>query len=380
MGIKALIEKKNSLVEQLETLLGKAETETRALTEEELAEFERVKAEIENLTKTIAALQEKIDGETKSDSESGNGETQEMTTEERSFISAVRGIKAETRADSNFTKNDNTTMIPTTIIDKIIAKVKEISPLYGMATKYTNNGNITIPYVDDSAGDVKMAWADEFTELEATSMKFKSISLSGYLAGVLCKVSKSLLNNSDFDLLSYIINYMAEAIAVWIDKTLIDDSAGKIEGMSGVTQTVTTAGTMSITADDLIELQESVPDVYQNNAIWVMNKSTRKFIRKLKDNDGQYLLNKDVSEKWNYTLLGKPVYISDAMPEVGDGKPVIYYGDMSGLAVKVNETASLEVLREKYATQHCIGINAWMEWDSKIENAQKIAALEVKTT
>ncbi len=376
MSIKALVEKKNSLVEQLETLLGKAETETRALTEEELAEFERVKAEIEKLTKTIAALQEKIDTETEQPSGKEENTAEKMTSEERSFVSVVRGLKAETRAESNFTKNANTAMIPTTIIDKIITKVKEISPLYGMATKYTVNGNITIPYVDDSAGDVKMAWADEFTELESTSMKFKSISLSGYLAGVLCKVSKSLLNNSDFDLLNYIINYMAEAIAVWIDKTLIDDSAGKIEGMSGVTQTVTTTG---ITADDLIDLQEAIPDVYQNGAIWVMNKSTRKAIRKLKDNDGQYLLNKDVSEKWNYTLLGKPVYISDAMPEIGSGEPVIYYGDMSGLAVKVNETASLEVLREKYATQHCVGINAWMEFDSKIENAQKIASLSVKT-
>lgn len=376
MKVKALIEKKNTILEKLESMLKKAEVETRALNDDEIKEYETAKAEIKNLDMTIRAMQEQIDNNVKKDDETG---TDKLTVEERSFVETVRGIKAETRTDSNFTKTANSAVIPTTIIDKIISKVKEISPLYNMATKYTVNGNITIPYIDTADGDVKMAWANEFTELESSSMKFKSIDLSGHLAGVLCKVSKSLLNNSDFDLLSYIISYMAESISAWIEKVLIDDEAGKLEGMKGVKQKAEIPET-GITADDLIDIQESIPDVYQSSAVWIMNKSTRKAIRKFKDKDGQYLLNRDVSEKWNYTLLGKSVYISENMPELSEkGKNVIYYGDMSGLAVKLGEGASLEVLREKYATQHCVGVNAWIEIDSKIENAQKISALVTKS-
>lgn len=106
-----------------------------------------------------------------------------------------------------------------------------------------------------------------------------------------------------------------------------------------------------------------------------MNKSTRSAIRKLKDNDGNYLLNKDVSAKWGYTLLGKDVYTSENMDAIATEKTSIYYGDMSGLAVKLSEDINIEVLREKYATQHAIGVVGWVELDSKIENEQKIAAL-----
>jgi HK97 family phage major capsid protein len=60
-------------------------------------------------------------------------------------------------------------------------------------------------------------------------------------------------------------------------------------------------------------------------------------------------------------------------------KTAIYYGDMSGLAVKLSEDINIEVLREKFATQHAIGVVGWIELDSKVENAQKIAKLVMKS-
>ena len=135
-----------------------------------------------------------------------------------------------------------------------------------------------------------------------------------------------------------------------------------------------------LTSDELIDVQEAVPDVYQAEAIWIMNKKTRTAIRKLKDQDGNYILNKDATAKWGYTLFGKDVYASDNMPEMAAGKNAIYYGDMSGLAVKVAEDVTIEVLRERYATHHAVGVVGWIEIDAKIENKQKIAALKMKQT
>ena len=156
---------------------------------------------------------------------------------------------------------------------------------------------------------------------------------------------------------------------------MLKGSPSKITGLSTAKQKVTAASATAVTADELIDVQEMVPDVYQAGAIWIMNKSTRSAIRKLKDNDGNYLLNKDVSAKWGYTLLGKDVYTSENMDAIASEKTSIYYGDMSGLAVKLSEDINIEVLREKYATQHAIGVVGWVELDSKIENEQKISAL-----
>lgn len=132
---------------------------------------------------------------------------------------------------------------------------------------------------------------------------------------------------------------------------------------------------VSLQADELVDVQDSVPDLYQSGAVWIMSKQARSAIRKLKDGDGNFLLNKDATTKWGYTLFGKPVYISDAVDGLETGKTPIYYGDFSGLAVKVSEGLSLQLLLEKYATQHVIGAVAWLEMDAKVENTQKIARL-----
>lgn len=149
----------------------------------------------------------------------------------------------------------------------------------------------------------------------------------------------------------------------------------KIEGLSKIEAVVTAAAATAVTADELIDLQESIPDALQANCIWVMSRATRKAIRKLKDADGNYLLNKDLTAKWGYSLLGRDVYVSQSMPDMAASKRAVLYLDPTGLAVKVSETPSVQVLREKFADEHAVGVICWMEVDSKVENKQKVAVL-----
>lgn len=107
-------------------------------------------------------------------------------------------------------------------------------------------------------------------------------------------------------------------------------------------------------------------------------KATRTAIRKLKDSDGNYMLNRDLSSAWGYTLLGKPVYTSDTMPTVAAGKKAVIYGNMSGFTVKLAKNVELQVLNELYAAQHALGVVGWIEVDSKVTDQQKLAVLEIK--
>lgn len=383
--LKALIEKRNQLVAAMQALVDAANTETRAFTNEELTDFEQKKAAVADLDKTIAAMDEMraIEDTGKQQPKNGEKADDKEQLEYRAFDSYIRG-KLETRddpaTDSKMTKGENGAVIPTTIIHKIIDKVYDISPIFAMATRYNMGGTITIPYYDDSESDITMAYQEEFVELESSAGKIKNISLSGFLAGVLTLVSKSLLNNSNFDLVGFVINKMAANIAKWIEKELLNGTEDKIEGLSTLEASVTAAKVDEVTADELIDTQEEIPDVYQAGSVWIMNKKTRTAIRKLQDGQGNYLLNKDVTARWGYTLLGKEVYVSDNMPEMAAGKRAIIYGDMSGLAVKVTENWEINILREKFATQHALGVYAYLEMDSKIENAQKITALKMKNS
>lgn len=379
--LKSLTEQRNDKVTELQALVNKAKLETRAMTTEENTQFEALENEIKAIDGTIAAETRARGLEIIKEMEKENKDNKDNKNEleERAFENYVRGV-VENRADVNLTVAANGAVIPSTIVNKIIKKVIDICPIYQLATRYNIGGSMSIPYYDEATTAITMTYAAEFTDLTSTSGKFTSITLTGFLAGALSKVSKSLVNNSQFDLLNFVINAMADSISKWIEGELLNGTTDKIVGLSGVTLKVTAASETAVTADELIDLQELVPDLYQAGAIWVMNKATRTAIRKLKDGQGNYLLNKDFNAKWGYTLLGKDVYTSDNMSTMLASKNAIFYGDMSGLAVKLAEDVSIEVLREVYAAQHAIGVVAWIEIDSKVENAQKIAKLVMKAS
>ena len=381
MNLKALAEQRAALLAEMEAISETAHAETRAYSEEELARAEELEAQIRAIDATYKAEEARAVLAASPKAVPVDGDitpTDKTEAEERAFAQYIVDSKAEFRA-GELTMSANGAVIPTSIVNKIISKVKEISPLYAMATKYNIGGTITIPYYDESTSAITMGYVEEFTELESHVGQFKSIELKGYLAGTLSVLSLSLINNSQFDVLGYIVNKMAEAIANWVEKELLHGTSQKITGLSNISaaMTVTAASQTAITADEIMELQDKVIDAFQNGACFIMNRETRSAIRKLKDSDGNYLLNRDISAKWGYTLFGKDVYTTDNADTMAASKTVIYYGDFSGLAVKLSEDASINVLREKYATQHAVGVYAYMEMDAKIENAQKIACLKM---
>ena len=380
MNLKEMNEKRAALQSEMKAILDMAKSETRSLTEEESAKFDELEKQIRELDTTIRAFQTARELEAEAPEEENEVEERDMRTQEQreydAFDAYIRG-QVENRTDPvNMTKGDNGAVVPASIANKIIEKVLDICPIYQDAERYNVKGTLSIPYYDETTqGDITMAYASEFTTGLSTSGKFASISLTGFLGRAICDVSKSLINNSQFDIVNFVINRMARSIAKFLENELINGTEDKIEGLSGIPsgQKVTLGNTL--TADNLIDIQEKVPDAYQANAYWIMNKSTRTAIRKFKDGQGQYLLNQDVNARWGYTLLGKDVYTSASVPELGTtDKNVIIYGDMKGLAVKVAEDINIEVLREVKAEQHVVEVLGFVEADAKVQNAEMLAA------
>ena len=294
--------------------------------------------------------------------------------EEKMFEAYIRGQLNE-RAN-NMTKGDNGAVIPQTIADKIIKKVYDICPVLDKSSKYNVKGTLTIPYYDESETAISVAYQTEFSPMSSNVGEFTStVTLTGFLAGALALVSRSLINNSQFNIVDHVVDLMAEHIARFIEGELLNGTEDKVAGLSSLTNVVTAEASNAITADEVIKLHDAIKDRYQQNAIWIMSTETRTALRLLKDNMGRYMLQDDISLPFGTSLLGKPVYVSDNMPEIGAGNTAIYYGDMRGLATKFSENINIQVLREKYADMHADGIIGWFEFDSKVEDNQKIAKL-----
>lgn len=383
---KELTEKKNDLITRYETVLNQAKLETRELTEDEAAELAEIR---DNVRKIVASLEldkdleemEKKEEEVPTEEEETVEETRSIEMQERAlFEEYLRGTINERNGELTPASGSAGAVIPTSIANMIIKKVYDICPVLERSLRFNVKGNLEIPVYPADSAKITVAYQTEFSALSSSSGKFTTVSLGGFLAGALTKVSRSLINNAQFDIVAFVVDEMATQIALFIEGELLHGTTNKVEGLSGLTNGITAASATAITADEVVKLHDAIKDQFQQNAIWIMSSATRTALRTLKGNDGHYYLNDDVSTPFGVTLLGKPVYVSDNMDDIAAGKVVIYYGDMKGLATKFSEEINIQVLRERYADEHADGVIGWFEFDSKVVNEQAIAKLTMKAS
>ena len=399
MELKYLTEQRAENQEQMQKILNEAKSEKRALSEGEIAKFNELKKLIDEIDATITAEEEAREMEIEEKKkemteEATTEEVKEKQKEERAFVDYI--VNGKERATSpGMSYGSNGAIVPTTIAKKIIEKVKELSPIYEKVEKFHTKGTLEIPVYDtDSSadsptGDVNVAYqGDEFTSLVAGQGKFTSVELKGYSHGALSVISRKLLNNVDINVTNFLINKMAQAFAEFWEKELLIGTGSANNHMTGAISTTNLIATGNTTytaanaakIDNLISLQLAVPQQYQKNAMWIMNKAVFAEIRKLKDGNGNYYMayGKGLTGGFDWELLGKPVYISENMPDATTaGNIPILYGDFSGMAMKISQDLEIQLMREKYIDKNAIGIVGWAECDSKIQNHQMIAGLKM---
>ena len=388
---KELEEKKNDLITKAEGMLDTAKMEKRELTEDEAAELAEIRDNVRRIVETLKLDDDFRELEVKEVKEDNAPQEEEKTEEEkmnelelqetRAFENYIRGRVIHERAGELTPATSGSgiglggALIPKTIVDRVIAKVYNICPILERSQKFNVKGALEVPYYPADSQNITVAYQSEFVQLSSSSGSFATVSLTGFLAGCLTKISRSLINNVQFDIVGFVVDEMAYAIKRFIEHELLQGTPNKVTGLSTLSNGVTAAAANAITAEEVIKVHDAIKDEYQANAIWIMSPATRTALRSLKATNGYFLLNDDLSSPFGANLLGKPVYVSDNMDNIATGKTVIYYGDMKGLGTKFSEEINIEVLRERYADEHAVGVVGWFEFDSKVIDEQKIAKL-----
>ena len=245
----------------------------------------------------------------------------------------------------------------------------------------TSSGDRKIPVV---ASKGTASWIDEegaFTESDDT---FGQVSIGAYKLGTMIKVSEELLNDSVFELESYISREFARRIGAKEEEAFFTgDGSGKPLGIlaaSGGAETgVTTASATAITADELIDLFYSLKAPYRRNAVWVLNDSTIKAVRKLKDSAGQYLWQPSLVANTPDTLLGRPVKTSAYMPAIAADAKTIAFGDFSYYWIADRQGRSFKRLNELYAANGQVGFLASERVDGKLILPEAVKVLIQKS-
>ena len=245
----------------------------------------------------------------------------------------------------------------------------------------TSSGDRKIPVV---ATKGTASWIDEEGAYLESDDAFGQVSIGAYKVGTMIKVSEELLNDSVFDLEAYISREFARRIGAKEEEAFFTgDGSGKPLGVlaatGGAETGVTAASATAITADELIDLFYSLKAPYRRNAVWVLNDSTIKAIRKLKDNQGQYLWQPSLTAGAPDLLLGKPVRTSAYMPAIAADAKTVAFGDFSYYWIADRQGRSFKRLNELYAATGQVGFLASQRVDGKLVLPEAIKVLAQKS-
>ena len=272
-------------------------------------------------------------------------------------------------------------LVPDEYEHKLIEALEEENIFRKLAhTIQTDSGERKIPVV---ASKGTANWIDEEGPYEDSDDTFSQITIGAHKLGTTIKVSEELLRDSVFNLEDYISREFARRIGAREEESFFTgDGNGKPLGVladnGGAEVGVTAASATASTADALFDLFHSLKTPYRSKAVWVMNDSTIKAVRKLKDNNGQYLWQASLTAGAPHTLLGLPVYTSAYMPTIAAGAKSFAFGDFKYYWIADRQGRTFKRLNELYAQTGQVGFIGSQRVDGKLILPEAIKVLKQK--
>ena len=401
MTILELREKRAKAWEAAKAFLDSHRKENGVLSAEDDAAYTRMEQEITDLGKEIARLerQEALDAELnrpvnkpltgkpggRADADDGEDKTGRASDDYRkNFWNAMRSkvpMPAVTNALQVGTDSEGGYLVPDEYERTLVEALEEENIFRQMAKVIkTSSGDRKIPVV---ASKGTASWIDEEGAYPESDDSFGQVSIGAYKLGTMIKVSEELLNDSVFDLQSYISREFARRIGAKEEEAFFTgDGKGKPLGVlaatGGAETGVTAASATAVTADELMDLYYSLKSPYRKKSVWVLNDSTIKAIRKLKDNNGQYLWQPSLTAGAPDMILGRPIKTSAYMPAIAAGAKTIAFGDFSYYWIADRQGRSFKRLNELFAATGQVGFLASQRVDGKMILAEAVKVLVQK--
>lgn len=399
MTILELREKRAKAWEAAKAFLDSHRTDKGVLSAEDDATYSRMEQEITDLGKEISRMErlEALDAQMKKPvNQPLTGKPMSSRTIERtgrasdeyrtSFWDMMRSkapLPSVVNALQEGTDSEGGYLVPDEYERTLVEALEEENVFRQLAKVIrTSSGDRKIPVV---ATKGTASWIDEEGAYTESDDSFGQVSIGAYKVGTMIKVSEELLNDSVFDLESYIAKKFARRIGAKEEEAFFTgDGSGKPLGILAVTggaQTgVTAASSTAVTADELMDLFYSLKSPYRKKAVWVLNDSTIKAVRKLKDSTGQYLWQPSLVAGTPDTLLGRPVKTSAYMPVIAAGAKTIAFGDFSYYWIADRQGRSFKRLNELYAANGQVGFLGSQRVDGKLVLSEAVKVLAQKAS
>ena len=393
MRVQELIEKRAKVWETAKNFVDTHEDKNGNLSAEDKETYSRMEAEIEELTNSIERQQRAerreqelskpvnspITGKPYKDEPRGEVKTGRASDEYKKAM--LTALRSNFRQVSNVLQEgvdaDGGYLVPEEYDHRLIDVLTEENIMRGIATKITTSGEHKI---NIAATKPAAAWIEEGEALSFGDATFDQKILDAHKLHVAIKITEELLYDNAFGLENYIITEFGKALAnAEEDAFLNGDGVGKPTGIFDKTKGGESIGTLTaaLKSDDILDLIYKLKRPYRKNASFIMNDATLAQIRKLKDNNGQYLWQPSYQANEPDKILGYNIRTSAFAPT-----DAIAFGDYKYYNIGDRGSRSFKQLNELFAGNGMIGYVAKERVDGLLilPEAVKILGLKADTT
>ncbi len=393
MRVQELIEKRAKVWETAKNFVDTHEDKNGNLSAEDKETYSRMEAEIEELTNSIERQQRAerreqelskpvnspITGKPYKDEPQGEVKTGRASDEYKKAM--LTALRSNFRQVSNVLQEgvdaDGGYLVPEEYDHRLIDVLTEENIMRGIATKITTSGEHKI---NIAATKPAAAWIEEGEALSFGDATFEQKILDAHKLHVAIKITEELLYDNAFGLENYIITEFGKALAnAEEDAFLNGDGVGKPTGIFDKTKGGESIGTLTaaLKSDDILDLIYKLKRPYRKNASFIMNDATLAQIRKLKDNNGQYLWQPSYQANEPDKILGYNIRTSAFAPT-----DAIAFGDYKYYNIGDRGSRSFKQLNELFAGNGMIGYVAKERVDGLLilPEAVKVLGLKAETT
>ena len=390
--ILELREKRNKIWNTAKEFLDQKRGENGLVPAEAAAEYEKMETDMVALGKEI----ERLERQAAYDIEMGKPTSAPITNAptkpdvpktgrasdeyKADFGNILRGKQPINNVLSTSPDTDGGYLVPLEFERQIVMGLQEANVVRSIAKTISTSAERKIPI---AATHSTARWTLENAAIIESNPTFEQKTIDAFKLTDLIKVSVELLQDSMFDLESYIVAEFARAFGIAEEESFcIGSGTGQPTGIftaQGGEIGVTTTGA-AITTDNLIDLVYSLKSPYRRNAVFLMRDITVSAIRKLKDSNGQYLWQPSVKEATPDTLIARPLYTSAYMPIIAAAAKTMVFGDFSYYWVADRQGRVFKRLNELYAKTGQVGFLATQRVDGKLILPEAVKILQQKAS
>jgi HK97 family phage major capsid protein len=427
-----MTEERNKLWHQAKAVLNKADAEKRNLNTEERSEYDKLEKDIDNYAEQIATLERK---ERAAEIERGMTESRGRKTgpsephkfrqgdttqafkswvtrpaaesispddinnmrdcgispESRQFKISLRKSGVEQRAMSIGAPTAGGSLVTWhTMADLLDKALRAYGSVLGLVRQIPTGNGIALPIPTSDDTNNKAVIVTEAAAISQTpDPTTGSVILNAYMYSTRAiLVSLQLMQDSVVDVGPFVADLLGERLArAYNEHITIGTGAGQPFGIfpRATASGTVVAGTVaapSFSGDNFIDLMHSVDPAYRNapGVGFMLHDTIVQRVRKLKDNNGQYLWQPSLQLGQPDRLLAYPLYVNQDAPILAVNARIAAFGDYSRYIWRPVSDLTMYRLDELFLMTGQIGFMGLARADGNLINVNAVKTLSAPAT